>query len=176
MFRSHFRGLKWIIIWYIPLFLLLSVVLLVFSVFAKFKFISLNHKIRRCFWGPRGSRKIAKEAQNNQTEPRSMRTRTSTKRRVRGAGVHDQAGATTGSPRSSPWPVVVDARSCCLGCTTVHPLYSWVVSFSFMPFSLPTWFVDFACYFTFKVNVFGSVYTPNSIHTPFTIILVFTID
>jgi len=31
-----------------------------FSVFAEFKFTSLNHKIRRCFLGPRRSKKIAK--------------------------------------------------------------------------------------------------------------------
>jgi len=36
---------------YITLFLLLCVVLLVFSVFVEFKFTSLNHKIRRFFEG-----------------------------------------------------------------------------------------------------------------------------
>ena len=58
MFRSHIRGLKWIIIRFIHLFL--CVVLLILSVFSELKFISLNHKIRRCFWGPENQRRYLK--------------------------------------------------------------------------------------------------------------------
>jgi len=65
VFRSNFRGLKWIIIRFIPLFLLLCMVLLVFSVFTELTFTSLNHKLRICSWKPRRTKRIAKEAQND---------------------------------------------------------------------------------------------------------------
>ena len=42
----------------------------------------------------------------------STRTRHAPKRSVRGAGVRDWAGATTGSPWCSPRPMVVDAWPC----------------------------------------------------------------
>jgi len=67
VFRSHYRGLKWIIIRFIPLFLLLYVFLLILSVFAEFKFTNLNHKIRRYFLKPKRSKKIPNVVQNDPT-------------------------------------------------------------------------------------------------------------
>ena len=49
MFRSHFRGLKWIVIWFIPLLLLLCVVLLVLSIFAYFDLQAQNMWIKYYF-------------------------------------------------------------------------------------------------------------------------------
>jgi len=85
VFRSYFRGLKWLIIRFIALFLLLCVVLLVLSIFAEFKFTSLNHKIKRCFeamWIKEDSKKRPKMTKHKQ----STQTRTSTKCSVREAG------------------------------------------------------------------------------------------
>ena len=67
MFRSHFRWLICLIIWFLPLILLLCVFLLVLNVFANFNFASSKHVIRRCLWGPNESKKIAKETLNDLT-------------------------------------------------------------------------------------------------------------
>jgi len=72
-----------------PLFLLLCVVLLVFSVFAEFKFTSLNHKIRRCFEAMRikeDSKKRPKMTKYGWSKARPVVQSEAPKRSVREAG------------------------------------------------------------------------------------------
>ena len=159
VFRSYFRGLKWIIIWFIPLFLLLCLALLVLSVFAEFKFTSLNQKIRTCFWGPRTSNKIPKEAQNDPTQAKhagknKYKTQRSGSRSAWSGRSHYRQPVVSTTAHGGGRTVML---------TGTHggaPLCARVVSFSFMPFRLPERFVDFACYFAFKMNVFGSLSRP----------------
>ena len=82
----------------------------------------------------------------------STRTRTSTKRSVRGAEVCDRVGATTAR-----------GGGCMIMLPGTHgraPLCARVVSFSFVPFRLRKRFQGFASYFAFKMNVFGSLSRP----------------
>jgi len=67
VFRSHFRGLKWIVIWFIPLFFYYAWFCLFWAVFVNFNFASHKHDIRRCFWGLEDQRRKLKAAQNNPT-------------------------------------------------------------------------------------------------------------
>ena len=49
-------------------YMIYSLISFIMHVFADFDFSSSKHVMRRCFRGLRGSRKIAKEAQNNPTQ------------------------------------------------------------------------------------------------------------
>jgi len=160
---------------FIPLFLLLCVVLLVFSIFAEFKLTSLNHNFRRCYWGRRRSKKIAKEAQNNLTQAKHA-----DKKKYKTQ--HSGSGSVWPGKSHHGQPVVFTmARGG--GCMVVLP---WthgcappccrVVSFSFVPFRLPTGFVGFADYFAFKMNVFSLLSRPPiPLIPPFFFILYITV-
>jgi len=67
VFGNRFRELKYLIIRFTTLFLLLRVVLLVLSVFADFKFTSLKHVIKRCFLRSCRLIKLAKKALRHPT-------------------------------------------------------------------------------------------------------------
>ena len=70
---NHFKGLKWIVMQFLPLFLLLCVVSLVLRGFCRFRLCKHQARIEQMFLRPRGSKKIAEEDQNDPTKAKSTK-------------------------------------------------------------------------------------------------------
>jgi len=65
--ESHFRGLICLIVWFVPLFMLLCLVLLVWEVFADFDLVSPKQDGVMKILRPYGSKNVAKEALRDPT-------------------------------------------------------------------------------------------------------------
>ena len=136
----------------------------VYFEFVKFKFTSLNHKIRRCFWGPGGSKKIAKDAQNDPTQAKSA-----------DQNLHQNAtfGKQRSRPSQSPHGLTVVDTTGHGGChgrpmvatmAVVEVFSPSCVGFS-RPFVFPRDVSTFSAVFHLKRGSIWTYYTPSTLHS-----------